>query len=195
MSLFFSSDLYLIYFWTLSYNRLMIFLHFVAKSKVQCFNLSIVFIFQKLQYFKEFLFFPFLFLVRVAQALNLLFFSWGLQSHRCNISSNFPFSITVVLCLVKIFPYLTIFSQLCIFSIYQFSLICPFSPVYPFPPIYRTRANKGRGLYSKNIFLAIIAATNQERLLFENHFSHQFSVYTQIRDPKKTGQEKFLSSV
>ena len=37
--------------------------------------------------------------------------------------------------------------------------------------MYRTRANKGRGLYSKNIFLAIIAAINQERLLFENNFS------------------------
>ena len=39
---------------------------------------------------------------------------------------------------------------------------------------YRTRANKGRGLYSKNIFWAIIAANNQERLLFENYFSHKF---------------------
>ena len=56
---------------------------------------------------------------------------------------------------------------------------------YIFLAIYRTRANKGRGLYSKNIFWAIIAAINQERLLFENHFSHQFSLYTQIRDTKK----------
>ena len=40
---------------------------------------------------------------------------------------------------------------------------------------YRTRANKRRGLYSKNIFWAIIAAINQERLLFENNFFPQYS--------------------
>ena len=53
--------------------------------------------------------------------------------------------------------------------------------------IYISTANKGRGLYSKNIFWAIIAAINQERLLFEINFSQQF-LYTQIGDsPKKTG--------
>ena len=41
---------------------------------------------------------------------------------------------------------------------------------------YRTGANKGRGLYSKKIFWAILAANNQERLIFENYFSHQFSL-------------------
>ena len=43
---------------------------------------------------------------------------------------------------------------------------------------YRTRANKGRGLYSKNVFWAIIAAINQERLLFENHFIHRIKDFT-----------------
>ena len=63
---------------------------------------------------------------------------------------------------------------------------------------YRTRANKGRGLYSKNIFWAIIAAINQERLLFENNFSQQFSLYTQMGDPphpkrkKKLGRSLYL---
>ena len=35
---------------------------------------------------------------------------------------------------------------------------------------YRTRANKGRGLYSKNIFWPMIAANNRERLLIKNYF-------------------------
>ena len=38
---------------------------------------------------------------------------------------------------------------------------------------YRTRTNKGRGLYSKNIFSLILAANNRERLLFEKYFSQQ----------------------
>ena len=46
----------------------------------------------------------------------------------------------------------------------------------PTTPLYRTRANKGRSLYTKNIFWAILAANNQERLIFENYFSHQFSL-------------------
>ena len=37
--------------------------------------------------------------------------------------------------------------------------------------MYRTRANKGRGLYTKNIFWTMIAANNQERLLIKNYFS------------------------
>ena len=35
---------------------------------------------------------------------------------------------------------------------------------------YRTRANKGRGLYSKNIFWLMIAANNQERLLIKKYY-------------------------
>ena len=61
--------------------------------------------------------------------------------------------------------------------------------------LYRTRANKGRGLYSKNIFWAILAANNQERLLFENYFSHQFSLYMQIRDNKKNWVEVCVISL
>ena len=60
---------------------------------------------------------------------------------------------------------------------------------------YRTRANKERGLYSKNIFWAILEANNQERLLFENHFSHQFSPYMQIRDNKKNWVEVCVISL
>ena len=41
---------------------------------------------------------------------------------------------------------------------------------------YRTRANKGRGLYSKNIFWPILAANNRERLLFKNCFSQQLKI-------------------
>ena len=36
--------------------------------------------------------------------------------------------------------------------------------------VYRTRANKGRGFYSKIIFWPNSAANNQERLQFENYF-------------------------
>ena len=35
---------------------------------------------------------------------------------------------------------------------------------------YHTRANKGRGLYSKNILWPVIAANNRERLLIKNYF-------------------------
>ena len=35
---------------------------------------------------------------------------------------------------------------------------------------YHTRANKGRGLYSENIFWPMIAANNRERLVTKNYF-------------------------
>ena len=41
---------------------------------------------------------------------------------------------------------------------------------------YRTRANKGRGLYSKKIFRLILAANYRERLLLKNYFPTTFTL-------------------